>query len=381
MNVSKERITELHRKAFVFDFVPLGEPFVMTDRQSKVMRSALEASLPTPQVLRRMMNDRLDELETNVDVREKIRAAWVGSGVNGVQVTLGGIEFNPGDWNAILRDIAHWYRRVCVSDDMSICCSVDDLLLAAGSNRVGLVLGLQDASAIEKEIDRLQVLKNFGVRVIQLTFNHRNYIGDGCTEREQSGLSTYGVEVVKRMNELGIIVDVSHSGSRTTLDAIKVSSCPIAITHSSCRSITDHPRAKSDDELRALRDGDGYFGVLAVPFFLKPEGGAKLQTIVQHVEHAANIVGIDRVGIGTDWGPWCADFPNEIKERARAQLASHGFSKKELPEFGDIIPELDSWESWPNITAALMDRGYSDHEVEGIVGGNWLKFMSRSCLR
>lgn len=376
--VPEARVAEVHRDAFVFDFSPLGEPFVMTDRHRAVMERELDMNAPVPKILRSMLNDRLVELEDDPEARNKVCEIWRASGVNAVQITLGGLELDPSGWDAVVRDAAHWQRRTHGSEDMSICVTAAELEHARAADKVGIILGMQDAAPIGSDLDRLTTLRNFGVRVIQLTVNHRNLIGDGCTEREQAGLSKFGVQVVKRMNELGIIVDVSHSGYKTTLDAIELSEQPVAITHASCMAVAEHPRAKTDDQLRALRDRDGYIGILCVPFFIRPEGGADLDMFIRHVAHAADIVGVERVGIGTDWGGWSPDFPAEIQALARAKLAKLGFDKKELPEFGEIIPELDGWEAWPRITAGLMAYGFSDNEVRGLIGGNWLSFMRRS---
>lgn len=378
--VTPSRVQRVHGESFVFDFSPLGEPFVMTQRHRAAMERLIEARSPIPAMLRAMLNDRLRELAASADSRDLLAKVWKTSGVDAVQVTLGGIELSPSDWDAVVRDAAHWVGRVRASDDMRICTTAAELTHAFNDGKVGIVLGLQDAAPIGKDLERINTLYNFGVRVVQLTFNTRNFLGDGCTEREQSRLSKFGIEVVRRFNELGIIVDVSHSGYATTLDAIETSERPVAITHSSCQAVAAHPRAKSDEQLRALRDRDGYFGVLVVPFFVSPGGGANLEIIVRHVAHAANIVGVERVGIATDWGGWSPDFPHEIQQMARAQLASHGFSQSEMPAFGETIPGFGSWEEWPSLTKALLAHGFSDAEVAGLIGGNWLTFMRRCGL-
>lgn len=375
--VDESRIRRVHTDAFVFDFSPLGEPFVMTSRHRATLERLIGEKHAIPTILRRLLNDRLLELASSAESREHVARVWKDSGVNAVQVTLGGIELSPSDWEAVVRDAAHWVGRARASEDMQICTTADELTETFRARKVGLLLGLQDAAPIGKDLERINTLYNFGVRVVQLTFNTRNFLGDGCTERDQSKLSKFGVEVVRRFNELGIIVDVSHSGYLTTLDAIEISERPVAITHSSCQAVAAHPRAKSDEQLRALRDRDGYFGVLVVPFFVAPGGGANLEGIVRHVAHAANIVGIERVGIATDWGGWSPDFPREIQQLARAQLASHGFSQSEMPAFGEIIPEFAAWEQWPNLTQGLLAHGFSDEEVSGLIGGNWLKYMRR----
>lgn len=375
----RERAAKIQSESFVYDYSPLGEPFIPSPGTDAAMRKALDASLDVPDVLRKMAAARLGELETTSDVREQVRTVWRQSGVNGVQVTLGGIGLAPSEWSATIRDAAYWQRRVRASDDMALCTTADELTRAADDGRVGIVLGTQDTGQIGTDLGALEMFYDFGVRVMQLTYNSRNLIGDGCTEREQSGLSKFGLQVVSRMNELGIIPDVSHSGYRTTLDTVAHSERPVAITHSSCKAVADHPRAKSDDQLRELRDNNGYLGIVAVPFFLAPEGNATVETMARHVEHAAGIVGIERVGIATDWGLWSTDFPADIKQMAHDKFTAQGFSRSELPPFGSAsIEGFDTWESWPNITAALLARGFSDEEVRGLIGANALDFLRRA---
>ena len=375
-DVPADVLRRVHHDNFVFDFSPLGEPFIMTPDFTAAMHRELEKGAPIPKILRVMLDARIEELETQPSVREEVRRVWRESGVNGVQVTLGGLALSPSDWDSTLRDAAYWIRRVRAGGDMVICDNASQLRAAQAAGTVGLLLGMQDITQIGKDLEKLEMLRDFGTRIIQLTFNTRNYLGDGCTEREQSGLSKFGIEAVQRMNRLGIIVDVSHSGYNTTLDAIRHSRRPVAITHSSCQVVAQHPRAKSDEQLRALRDADGYIGMLCCPFFIKPQGGAVLDDFLDHIEHAVSVVGADKVGIGTDWGGWSPDYPNEIKGLAQAKLASHGFAKGEL-DFGDIIPEFDAWTSWSCITAGLLARGFSEDEVRGLIGGNWLAFMER----
>jgi membrane dipeptidase len=375
-DVPADVLKRVHHENFVFDFSPLGEPFIMTPDFTAAMHRDLAAGAPIPQILRAMLDARIHELETQPAVRDEVRRVWRESGVNGVQVTLGGLALSPSDWDSTLRDAAYWLRRVRAGGDMAICDNAADLRSAQAAGKVGVLLGMQDITQMGKDVWKLEMLRDFGTRVIQLTFNIRNYLGDGCTEREQSGLSKFGIDVVHRMNKLGIIVDVSHSGYNTTLDAIRHSRRPVAITHSSCQVVAAHPRAKSDEQLRSLRDADGYIGMLCCPFFIKPQGGAVLADFLDHIEHAVTIVGVDKVGIGTDWGGWSPDYPEEIKALAQAKLASHGFAKGEL-DFGDIIPEFDAWTSWSCITAGLVARGFSEPEVAGLIGGNWLSFMDR----
>lgn len=183
--IEEGRARRLHDGSFVFDFSPLGEPFVMTPRHRQVLERLIGEKASIPTILRRLLNDRLRELTSSAEARELITRVWKESGVNAVQVTLGGIELSPSDWDAVVRDAAHWIARARASDDMQICTTADELGAISRSGRVGLLLGLQDAAPIGKDLERINTLYNFGVRVVQLTFNTRNFLGDGCTERDQ----------------------------------------------------------------------------------------------------------------------------------------------------------------------------------------------------
>lgn len=369
---------ELQRAAFVFDYVPTGEPLVMTDRVRGVMRASLELQLPVANTLRAMYLERLQELEESEELRRTLREMWEASGVNAIQLTLGGLELIVDAWEAVVRDVAYWHRRMRAGGDMRLVETPREMLAACKDGQLGVMFGMQDAAPIERDLGRLEILRNFGVRVIQLTYNFRNAIGDGCTERNPAGLSRFGVDAVRRMNELGIVVDVSHCGPETTLDAMKVSSRPVAITHATCLSVAKHARAKSDDHLRALKDVDGYMGVAVVPFFLKPEGGANLETFLRHFEHAVNILGPERVGVATDWGGWTPDMPVELAEASRASFIRLGMRESDLPQWRVSIPEFDEWSKWPNLTAGLLAGGWSESQVRGFVGENWLRFLDRS---
>lgn len=369
--------SQLHHESFVFDYVPTGEPFLMTDRHQSVMEKALSQGWPIANVIRTMLSDRLLELECSEEVRGLVRKMWVASGVNGLQLTLGGQEYEIGQWDALIREIGYWHRRVRVGD-MRLCETADELERCHRDRVVGVMFGLQDTLGIGQDLDRLNVLRDFGVRVVQLTYNSRNWVGDGCTEPSAAGLSRFGIDFVRRLNELDIVVDLSHCGSRTTFDAIEHSTRPVAVTHACCAAIAEHPRAKTDDVLRALRDKDGFFGVLAVPFFLQPTGGADLDCMLRHLEHACQILTPQRVGIATDWGAWTPDLPPELAETSLTTFRAKGFSERDLPQFRVSIPEFKTWESWPNITTGLVSKGWSKHEVQGFVGGNWLSFLRRT---
>jgi membrane dipeptidase len=373
----EKRAQQLHTESFVFDFSPHAEPFLLTSRQREVMLESLERGLPLRSTLSAMADARIRELEKDSSALGKIQEIWERSGVNGVQVTLGAMELALAEWEGVVADLARCYARARIGY-MSVCTTAEELESSQRNGTVGLLLGLQDTLPIGRDLDRIETLYNAGVRVIQLTYNTRNLVGDGCTEREQGGLSRFGVELVRRLNDLGIIIDVSHSGYGTTMDAISVSERPIAFTHIVCRDVYDHARGKTDEQLRALAESDGYVGIAAVPHFLREGDSQSVEDMMEHLEHAASIMGVDRVGIATDWGFWSTDFPAELRAPALEEFGRLGFRPEDELKMGEALGEFVDWTDWPELTRGLVSRGFSDEDIKGFLGLNWLNFMRRS---
>jgi membrane dipeptidase len=371
-----KRARRLHSESFVFDFSPHAEPFLLTSKQREVMLQSLERGQSLRSTLSAMADARIRELEKDSNALSEIQAVWQRSGVNAVQVTLGAMELALDEWEAVVADLARCYARARLGY-MSVCTTVEELESSQRNGTVGLLLGLQDSLPIGRDLGRVETLYNAGVRVIQLTYNTRNLVGDGCTEREQGGLSRFGVELVRRLNELGVIIDVSHSGNGTTMDAISVSERPIAFTHIVCRDIYDHARGKTDEQLRALAESDGYAGIAAVPHFLR-EGEQSVEDMMEHLELATSIMGVDRVGIATDWGFWSTDFPAELHAPALEEFGRLGFRAEDELKMGHALGEFVNWTDWPELTRGLVSRGFQDEEIKGFLGLNWLNFMRRS---
>lgn len=370
------RARRLHAEAFVFDFAPYGEPMPRTERTTAAIASAREAGGDLSKVLSCMWSEHLRELDDSPAARQEREQEWRRSGVSAVQVTLGGMELAIYDWDAVLRDAARWYRREAIGG-MRVCTTAAQLRQARDDGQVGVLMGLQDTLSIGSDLDRLETLHGLGVRVVQLTYNRRNLVGDGCTERHQSGLSRFGVDLVRELNRLGIVVDVSHCGIDTTIEAIQSSDRPVAFTHTTCRALFDHPRGKTDEQLRLLAEHDGYVGIAAVPYFFRPGDGADIDDMMDHLVHAAELVGVDRVGIATDVGFWSTDFPDELHEQAMHGFRALGFRPEDGLELGGSLGEFVHWRDWPHITRGLVARGFGDDEIRGILGANWLRFLER----
>jgi len=295
------------------------------------------------------------------------------SGMTGISVTLNGGGAGHSAFDATVAGIAYFTREVASHADVFMQVrTVADLHEAKRTGRVGLIFSFQDTTMLEGQVDRLDLFHDFGVNVIQLTYNLRNEVGDGCLETGNGGLSKFGRDVVARMNELGIGVDTSHCGQRTTAEAIEVSTSPVAVTHSACQAVFMHPRSKRDEELRAMAEGGGVIGIYLMPF-LNAEGPATTEHLMQHIEHAVNVCGEDHVGIGSD----NSTTPTDATPEYRAGLEAFAAERQRLgigaPREYELlfVPELNTPRRMEQIADALLARGHSESRVEKIIGGNW----------
>ena len=175
-----------------------------------------------------------------------------------------------------------------------------DISRAKRDNRLGIIPGFQDTTFLEEDPGRIEMFRNLGVRIMQITYNNRGAFGDGCLEPGNAGLSKAGTAAVKKMNDIGVAVDVSHSGYRTTQEAISASSKPVLISHAGCAAVYPHPRNKPDEILKSLADRGGYFGVYLMPYLVASPAVPTREHVLDHLLHAINVCGADHVGIGSD---------------------------------------------------------------------------------
>jgi membrane dipeptidase len=250
-----------------------------------------------------------------------------------------------------------------------------DLERARRDGRLGIILGFQDTEMIERDLSRLAAFRGLGVRIIQLTYNVRNLAGDGCLEPGNAGLSAFGRELVARLNELGIAVDLSHCGTATTADGIAVSRKPVLITHSACREIYRHPRNKEDRELRALAERGGVLGVYLMPFLGGAPGPASEELLLRHIEHALKVCGADHVGIGSDLSITPVEETPEYLKAKEDFAAARRRGGIEAPDENRplYIPTLNHPRRLEAIAQALAKRGHSETVIEKVLGGNFAR--------
>lgn len=303
------------------------------------------------------------------------------SGITCVSVTVGPVGNRPSSeaLEGIFRDIGLLENEMDQHPDVfSKVKRFEDIQTAKNSKRTGLIYALQDGVAFENDADRLQLLYRFGVRIIQPTYNLRNLLGDGCLEPGNAGLSKAGRDAVARMNELGILVDLSHCGKQTTADAMAVSSRPVAFTHTGCAAVYDHPRNKTDEQLKALADKGGVAGIYFMPY-LRSSGQPMAEDVIRHVEHAIQVAGEDHVGVGTDGEISALELTPEYVKSHKEQVAARKKAGIGAPgESEDVylyIPDLNTPRRLETLGDLLIKRGHSSTRVEKLLGGNFARLF------
>ena len=241
--------------------------------------------------------------------------------------------------------------------------------------------------SVEEELRYIRVFFQLGIRMMHLTYNRRNMIGDGCAEPADAGLSDFGRRVVAEMNRVGMIVDVAHSGSRTSLDAARVSRYPVVASHSACFELNQHCRCKSDEVIRAIADSGGFIGICCVPAFLG--SGGDIRALLDHLEYVAKTFGPDYVAIGTDVWWSAADVaadnngqPAMVWPRSRPLWENFWPPDEPVhtPAWNGYEQKMSlCWSNWPLFTVGLVQRGFPDDEILKIIGGNALR-VARAVL-
>jgi len=257
--------------------------------------------------------------------------------------------------------------------------NIQDIYRAKDEEKVAVFFGFQTPDALENKLFMVDVFYELGIRFFQLTYQHKNAIGDGCGERTDCGLSKFGIKLVRKLDDAGIVIDLSHVGVRTTLEAIEFSRNPVIITHTAARALCNTPRNKTDGEIKACAERGGVVCISPKSGFLKPDGLSKGTTIddyIDHIEYVKDLVGIDHVGVGTDVG----DERKYTKERMA------NFHEK-YPEVAIIdsnlrvdlmhTKHLDTPGKLYNVVAGLLMRRFTDEEIIKVLGGNVVRVLKQ----
>ena len=297
-------------------------------------------------------------------------------GVNAIHVTISYWE----NTESTLANIGDWRRRFRENSDLIMPVRTgDDIRKAETSNKVGIILGFQNCSPIEDDLRKVEMLHEQGVRIMQLSYNNQSLLATGCYENDDSGVTRFGREVIKEMNRVGMVIDMSHSAEKSTLQAIDLSERPIAITHANPSQWHHALRNKSNDVLKALGESKGMLGFSMYPFHLNNNSSCTLDDFCGMILDTAELMGIDNIGIGSDL---CQNWGYDTLEWMRSGTWTF------KPDFGEGSSENSDWPEQPewfkssrdfsNISEGLISKGISYPDVEKIMGVNWLNFFDNS---
>jgi membrane dipeptidase len=282
-------------------------------------------------------------------------------------------------YHATCKRIDEWKARIARHPDLMLLVrSGADLERAHRQKRVGVILTFQGTEPLGEDIDRIAGFHAQGVRVIQLTHNRRNLVGDGCMEPGNAGLSNYGRDVVGRLNAQRIVIDLSHGAPRTIREGILASKAPVIIGHTGCRSLVDAPRLVHDEDLKLLAERGGVAGMIFWPY-IRAQGQQMAADVIRHIEHAIDVCGEDHVGIGTDLGVSPIDvtpeFAAENVEQLKDMIAQGIFARDRDPNLYLFPPDLNVVNRFEVLAALLSARGHSDARIEKILGRNFARVM------
>jgi len=304
-------------------------------------------------------------------LREAIRG-----GVNTIHVTIAYWE----NTQEALVNIETWSQRFLEWGELIMPVrSAADILAAQQAGKIGIILGFQNSSPIEDDLRKVEMMHERGVRIMQLSYNNQSLQATGCYEKSDSGITRYGRAVIKEMNRVGMVIDMSHSAEESTMQAIEISQRPIAITHANPSSFHEALRNKSGRVLRALSESGGMLGASLYPFHLHNGSDCSLEDFCNMIYETANFMGIDQIGIGSDL---CLNWDYRTLEWMRSGKWSM------TPDFGEGSASDRDWPKQPdwfssnldfrNVIVGLLQAGFNQTEVDKIMGENWLNFFEHA---
>lgn len=280
---------------------------------------------------------------------------------------------NAGD---TLKLIATWLRVLKSRADLLHVRSVQDIHRAKAEGKLGILFHFQGTAPFEDDLNLVETFHALGVRMVMLTYNAKNAVGDGCEERTDAGLSRFGIRLIERLNENRIVVDVTHTGYRTTMEAMEVSARPVVFSHSNAKALFDSRRNITDEQARAAAQTGGLVGVAAVPYFILREGRPTLDQFVDHLAHFADVAGIDHVGLGLDFWAGSQPFADDAEADAQWQhyVDAGLWDPATYPRPPHYYPfDLDTPAEMGALTARLLQRGFSPEDTRKVMGANWLR--------
>lgn len=373
---------ELHANALVIE--PYGfSPSSALDGDA--VRAAVEAGASDAELADMEEDMSMTRCVTDSREQEEFKQAWEAAGVTCVFQNAG--EEGQDPLRLIKRLARFTYVTDMLRDFVDKAVTPDDIVAAKEQNKHCLYFSgngvplTQQWVSTHDELRYIRIFFQLGIRMMHLTYNRRNMIGDGCAEQANGGLSDFGRAAMAEMNRVGVIADVAHCGWQTSLETAKVSNRPVVASHTTCTGLYNHIRSKPDDVIRAIADSGGFVGICCISQFLGGDGN--ISTMLDHIDYVAKNFGVDHVAIATDVGYSSRNASLErekIPMRPRRRTRWAGLWPPDPFEATQAMKDSMAWTNWPLFTVGLVQRGYSDEDIQKIIGGNALR-VARAVLK
>jgi len=361
----------------------LAAPFVNRGRFALFAQESREYSERAMRLVREsLVIDMLDQFLYRRDQADKVQA-WFSkpgaftaadferfrdSGINAINVGDGADSREDairlfGEWNSFIAQYPDWLLRIGAGADF---------MKAKTSGRYGLLLGMQNSNHFTR-VEDVDTFYGLGQRASQLTYNFRTLIGSGAFEPRDDGISEYGAKIVTRMNQVGMAVDCGHAGDRTMLDAFAISKQPVIISHGNCRALNPgHPRCVTDEAIQAMAKQGGVMGINFISFMVKDHEPTTVDDVIDHIDHVAQLVGIEHVGIGSDIGIESNDLGDP---KVLEQILTTA-DKRYRVHHREAVAHLDHAKRTYDLTDGLIRRKYTDDQIRLILGENWRRVLT-----
>jgi membrane dipeptidase len=375
MNEINNRLNEILESSIIIDTLSHG-PLLWSDDLIKACDEMLAREMNPWDVIPILILQFARNVVNDEGYFSNYVEAWKESGVTCVSWTLGPFYSKPYSFDGVFHNFS--YMTYMLENRPELFIKVlkgADIERAHKEGKKGIILNIQSMQHIGKDINMVELNYMQGFRIMQLTYNKKIAVGTGCTAVRDRGLTEFGIEVVHKINELGAIVDISHCGPQTSLDALENSKDPIIASHTSAKNLYEHVRGKGDDFLKALAEKGGYIGVYAVPGFLTSNTTTTIDDWLDHIDYIVNLVGIDYVGIGSDF--YGFSLPNNLAIKIGEFMDMLGFRPEDKVSFLAKVEGFDKYKKFPNLIKGLISRGYSNQEIKKLAGENFLRLFKK----
>jgi len=375
MNEISDRTKEIIESSIVIDSLSHG-PLVWTEDLVATSEKMLALGTPPWKIVQELVILFAKNVVSNDDYFAKYIEAWMESGVSCVSWTLGPIHEKPYSFDGVFHNYSYMTHILDNRKDFIVkVLKADDIERAYKDRKKSVILNLQNVEPIGSNLDMIDLYYMMGFRIMQLTLNSRTHIGCGCTARRDRGVTEFGLDVIDRINKLGILLDISHCGPQTSMDALNNSKDPVIASHTFSKKVYEHDRGANDEIIKAIAEKGGYLGVLTICGFLTSNPKTTIEDWLNHVEYIVNLVGVDYVGIGTDF--FGNSLPDALAIKIGEFLDKLGFRPEHKASFLQKMKGFEDYIKFPNLIEGLITRGYSNQEIKKIIGENFLRVFRK----